>query len=152
SLRGRDDRRAAVAGGVDRRAHDAAMTAPCAVALAALAALASVAPAAAHHTGVYTPKDNAITANFKQVKFSVQAGKFEVALRLYDGGPLRAEMRARAAALPAGLEARTRPALPARHAGEAERGFLLCLLARPRDLPPAAHHPPADGAPAAPGA
>src|SRR5204862_4871740 len=106
SLRGRDDRRAAVAGGVDRRAHDAAMTAPCAVALAALAALASVAPAAAHHTGVYTPKDNAITANFKQVKFSVQAGKFEVALRLYEGGPPCAEMRAPAAGLPAGLEAR----------------------------------------------
>src|SRR5439155_22051078 len=119
SLRGRDDRRAAVAGGVDRRAHGAAMTAPCAVALAALAALASVAPAAAHHTGVYTPKDNVITANFKQVKFSVQAGQFEVALRLYDEGPLRAEMRARAAALSAGVKARTRAARLARDAGGA---------------------------------
>ena len=125
------------------------MTAPRAVALAALAALGAVAPAAAHHTGVYTPKDNAITANFKQVKFSVQAGKFEVALRLYDEGPLRAEMRARAAALPAGLEARTRAALAARDAGEAERGFMLFFVALARDLALEADHRLADGAPAA---
>jgi len=51
-------------------------------------------PAAAHHTGVYAPKDNAITTNFRDVKFSVQAGKFDVALRRFDEGPLRAEMRA----------------------------------------------------------
>ena len=43
-----------------------------AVALAVLAVVTGVAPAAAHHTGVYTPKDNAISANFKQLKFSVQ--------------------------------------------------------------------------------
>src|SRR5262249_46307196 len=73
----------------------------------------ATAPAAAHHTGVYTPKDNAITENFKQVKFSAQAGKFDVALRLYDAGPLRAEMRNRAASLPEGLEGRTRAALVA---------------------------------------
>ena len=112
------------------------MTVPRAVALAALAALGAVAPAAAHHTGVYTPKDNAITANFKQVKFSVQ-------------GPLRAEMRARAAALPAGLEARTRAALAARDAGEAERGFMLFFVALARDLALEADHRLADGAPAA---
>ena len=96
--------------------------------------MALAAPAAAHHTGVYTPKDNAITANFKQVKFSVQAGKFDVALRLYDDGPLRAEMRARAAVLPAGLEARTRAALVARDVGEVERGFMLFFVALARDL------------------
>src|SRR5207245_2040673 len=105
-----------------------------AVALAVLAVVAGVAPAAAHHTGVYTPKDNAISANFKQVKFSLQAGKFDVALRLYDEGALRAEMRARAAALPAGLEARTRAALVARDAGEAERGLMLFFVALARDL------------------
>jgi len=125
------------------------MTAPRAVALVALAALGAVAPAAAHHTGVYTPKDNAITANFKQVKFSVQAGKFEVALRLYDEGPLRAEMLARAAALPAGLETRTRAALAARDAGEAERGFMLFFVALARDLALEADRRLADGAPAA---
>jgi hypothetical protein len=119
-----------------------------AVALALSATLAA-APAAAHHTGVYTPKDNAITANFKQVKFSMQAGKFDVALRLYDDGPLRAEMRDRAAALPAGLEARTRAALAARDAGEAERGFMLFFVALARDLARQAERRLADGAPPA---
>ena len=91
-------------------------------------------PASAHHTGVYTPKDNAITENFKQVKFSVQAGKFDVALRLYDRGALRAEMQARAAALPAGLEARTRTALQAHDAAGTERGLMLFFVALARDL------------------
>lgn len=104
-----------------------------ALALTLLATLAA-APVAAHHTGVYTPKDNAITENFKQVKFSVQAGRFDVALRLYDAGPLRAEMRARAAALPDGLEARTRAALAAHDAAEAERGFMLFFVALAREL------------------
>ncbi len=100
----------------------------------ALSATLAAAPAAAHHTGVYTPKDNAITENFKQVKFSMQAGKFDVALARYDAGPLRAEMRARAAALPEGLEARTRAALVARDAAEAERGFMIFFAALARDL------------------
>src|SRR5437773_1192231 len=134
SVRRRDDRRAAVAGRADRRAHAAAMTPLRAVTLAVLAVVAGVAPAAAHHTGVYTPKDNAISANFKQLKFSLQAGRFDVALRLYDEGALRAEMRARAAALPAGLEARTRAALAAHDAGEAERRLMLFFVALARDL------------------
>src|SRR2546430_17161943 len=103
-----------------------------AVALAVLAVVTGVAPAAAHHTGVYTPKDNAISANFKQLKFSLQAGKFDVAPRLYDEGALRAEMRAPAAALPARLEARTRAALAAHDAGEAERGPVAFFVALPR--------------------
>jgi len=123
-----------VAGGADRRAHGAALSPRRAVGLAVLALAAGGAPAAAHHTGVYTPKDNAISANFKQLKFSLQAGKFDVALRLYDDGPLRAEMRARAAALPAELETRTRAALVARDAAEAERGLMLFFVALARDL------------------
>jgi hypothetical protein len=99
-----------------------------------LAALVGAAPAAAHHTGVYTPRDNAITTNFKQLKFSAQAGKFDVARRLFDEGPLRAEMRARAAALPAGLEARTRAALEARRAAELERALMIFFVALARDL------------------
>ena len=109
------------------------MTAVRAAAAVLLSVLAT-APAAAHHTGVYTPKDNAITENFKQVKFSAQAGKFDVALRLYDSGPLRAEMRARAASLPEGLEARTRAALVARDAGAAERGLTTFFVTLARDL------------------
>jgi len=100
----------------------------------ALSTTLAAAPAAAHHTGVYMPKDNAITENFKQVKFSMQAGKFDVALARYDAGPLRAEMRARAAALPEGLESRTRAALVARDAAEAERGFMIFFAALARDL------------------
>jgi len=120
-------------------------TARHAVALALLASLMT-APAAAHHTGVYTPKDNAITENFKQVKFSVQAGKFDVALRLFDAGPLRAEMRARAAALPDGLEARARAALTAHDGGEAERALAVFFVALARDLALEADHQLAAGA------
>ncbi len=102
------------------------------VALAIGAAMAT--PAAAHHTGVYAPKDNAITTNFRDVKFSVQAGKFDVALRRFDEGPLRAEMRARATALPAGLEARTRAALQARDAAGVEQGLMIFFIALAHDL------------------
>ncbi|HEX9818098.1 MAG TPA: hypothetical protein VGD07_00590 [Methylomirabilota bacterium] len=101
---------------------------------ALLAVALATAPAAAHHTGVYTPRDNAVTTNFKQVKFSVEAGKFDVARRLFEAGPLRAEMRARAAALPAGLEARTRAALEAGDAAEVERGLMVFFCALGRDL------------------
>ena len=92
------------------------------------------AAAAAHHTGVYAPKDNAITTNFRDVKFSVQAGKFDVALRRFDEGPLRAEMRARAAALPAELESRTRAAIQARDARAVEQGLMIFFVALAHDL------------------
>lgn len=101
--------------------------------LAVLAGLATiVAPAAAHHVGTYAPRDNEITTNFKQVKFSIQAKKFDVALRLFERGALRAEMRAKARTLPAGLEADTLAALRAGDAGEVERQLMrfFCALAR----------------------
>lgn len=102
--------------------------------LAILALALAPTAAAAHHVGTYTPKDNEVTTNFKQVKFSVQAKKFEVALRLFDEGALRAEMRARAAALPAGLEAGTRAALEAGDGAEVERGLMIFFAALARDL------------------
>jgi hypothetical protein len=101
---------------------------------ALLATLLAASTAAAHHTGVYTPKDNAITTNFKQLKFSAQAGKFDVARRLFDEGPLRVEMQARATALPAGLETRTRVALQAGSAPELERALMIFFVALARDL------------------
>jgi hypothetical protein len=104
-----------------------------AVALALLVVL-TAGPAAAHHTGVYTPKDNAITTNFKALKFSVQAGKFAVARRLFEEGAVRAEMRTRAAALPAGLESRTRAALAAGDARAVEHSLLVFFAALARDL------------------
>jgi hypothetical protein len=106
------------------------MTARLVIMLVALMAT----PAAAHHTGVYAPKDNAITTNFRDVKFSVQAGKFDVALRRFDEGPLRAEMRTRAASLPPGLESRTRAALEARDAAGVEQSLMVFFLALARDL------------------
>ena len=47
-------------------------------------------PIAAHHVGTYVPSDNEISANFKQIKFSIQAGKFDVARRLFETGAVRA--------------------------------------------------------------
>jgi len=101
-------------------------------ALVLLVALAT--PAAAHHVGAYTPRDNEITTNFKQVKFSLQAGKFDVALRLFDDGALRAAMREKAATLPAGLESGTRAALEAKDAPEVERRLMIFFAALAREL------------------
>jgi hypothetical protein len=68
------------------------------------------------------------------VKFSVQAQKFDVALKLFDEGPLRAEMRAHAAALPADLERGTRAALAAGDGREVERRLMVFFAALSRDL------------------
>ncbi len=92
------------------------------------------APALAHHVGAYVPRDNEISANFKQIKFSLQARKFDVALRLFDASALRAEMQAQASRLPAGLEAATRAALAASDAPRAERGLMIFFAALVRDL------------------
>ena len=107
--------------------------------LAVLTALATItvtvtSPAAAHHVGSYVPRDNAVTTNFKQVKFSVQAKKYDVALQLFDAGALRAEMRAHAAALPPGLEDGTRAALTAGDGPEVERRLMIFFAALSRDL------------------
>jgi hypothetical protein len=98
----------------------------------ALAALP--APAPAHHLGTYTPRDNEITTNFKQIKFSVEARKFDVARRLFDDGAVRREMREQAARLPAGLEAATRAGLDAGDAQEVERALMVFLAALGRNL------------------
>jgi hypothetical protein len=103
-------------------------------ALVVLIVALAAGPAAAHHTGVYTPKDNAITTNFKAIKFSVQAGKFDVARRLFDEGALRKEMKARAAALPPGLEARAQAALAAGDAPGVERALMVFFASLARDL------------------
>jgi hypothetical protein len=91
-------------------------------------------PAAAHHVGTYVPSDNEISANFKQIKFSIQAGKFDVARRLFESGAVRAEMRAQAARLPAGLEEATRAALGASDGLRAERGLMVFFAGLSRDL------------------
>jgi hypothetical protein len=100
-----------------------------ALALAGLPALAG-----AHHLGTYTPRDNEISTNFKEIKFSVEARKFDVALRLFEAGAVRREMRGQAAALPAGLEAATRAGLAAADAPEVERALTVFLAALARNL------------------
>ena len=101
-------------------------------ALALLLVLAS--PAFAHHVGAYTPRDNEITTNFKQIKFSLQAKKFDVALRLFEEGALRAAMREKAGTLPAGLESGTRTALQSTDAVEVERRLMIFFAALAREL------------------
>lgn len=102
--------------------------------MALIALVTTIHPAAAHHVGAYVPRDNAVTTNFKQVKFSVQAQKFDVALKLFDAGPLRAEMRTHAAALPPDLEEGTRAALAAGDGREVERRLMVFFAALSRDL------------------
>jgi hypothetical protein len=98
-------------------------------------ALTGLFPAAeAHHLGTYTPRDNEITTNFKQIKFSVEARKFDVARRLFDDGAVRREMREHAARLPAGLEAATRAGLDAGDTQEVERTLMVFLAALGRSL------------------
>jgi hypothetical protein len=91
-------------------------------------------PAAAHHVGTYVPSDNEISANFKQIKFSIQAGKFEVARRLFETGAVLVEMRAQAARLPIGLEAATRAALGTGDGPRVERCLMVFFAALSRDL------------------
>jgi len=96
--------------------------------------LLAAAPAAAHHVGAYVPRDNEISANFKQLKFSIQARKFDVAARLFEAGAIRVEMRARAGRIPPGLEETTRAALAAGDGPRAERGLMVFFAALVRDL------------------
>jgi hypothetical protein len=102
--------------------------------LAATLVLAAAAPAMGHHVGTYVPRDNEISANFKQLKFSIQARKFDVAARLFEGGAIRAEMRAQAGRLPAGLEEATHAALVAGDGPRAERLLMVFFAALTRDL------------------
>lgn len=96
--------------------------------------LAAAAPAAGHHVGAYVPRDNELSANFKQLKFSIQARKLDVAARLFETGAIRAEMRAQAGRLPPGLEETTRAALAAGDGPRAERGLMVFFAALIRDL------------------
>jgi hypothetical protein len=90
--------------------------------------------AQAHHLGSYTPRDNEISANFKQLKFAIQAGKFDVAQRLFGTGAVRKEMLAMAGRLPPGLESQVARNLQEGKGAEAERGLVIFFAALTRDL------------------
>lgn len=100
----------------------------------ALMLILAAAPAAGHHVGVWTARDNEVSTNFKQIKFAIQAGKFDVARQLYEAGALRRDLRSQAARLPAGLDAGIRTALAAGDARTAERGLMVFFVALTRDL------------------
>jgi hypothetical protein len=102
--------------------------------LAVTLVLLAAAPATGHHVGAYVPRDNEVSANFKQLKFSIQARKFDVAARLFETGAIRVEMRARAGRIPSGLEEATRAALVAGDGPRAERGLMVFFAALIRDL------------------
>jgi hypothetical protein len=104
------------------------------VLLAVVLVALATAPATAHHVGAYVPRDNEISANFKQLKFSIQARKFDVAAQLFETGAIRVEMRAQAGRLPAGLEETTRAALAATDGPRAERGLVIFFAVLIRDL------------------
>src|SRR5207237_3690959 len=89
---------------------------------------------AAHHVGAYVPKDNEVSTNFKQLKFSLQARKFDVAARLFETGAIKRELRARAASLPADLEGRIQDALKTGDARTAESGLMIFFVALVREL------------------
>ena len=91
-------------------------------------------PASAHHVGAYVPRDNEISANFKQIKFSAQAQKFAVALKLYEDGALRRELRRQARALPPGLDQSIRDALKTGDGPAVEAGLMVFFAALVRDL------------------
>ena len=100
----------------------------------ALAVTTTPTRAAAHHVGTYTARDNEISQNFKQIKFALQARKVDVAAKLFDEGAVRREMKAQAARLPAGLEARTQAALREGDVPRAEAGLAALFAALARDL------------------
>ena len=104
------------------------------VGLAAVLLASASGPADAHHVGAYVPRDNEVSANFKQIKFALQAAKFDVAARLFDMGAVRAEMKKHTSRLPEGLEAGTRSAIRAGDARGAERGLMVFFVVLARDL------------------
>lgn len=105
-----------------------------ALVLAVLAVLVIASPVCAHHVGAYVPRDNEISANFKQIKFSVQAQKFAVALRLYENGALRRELRKQATTIPPGLDASIHDALKTGDARTAEAGLMVFFAVLVRGL------------------
>lgn len=102
--------------------------------LGVLLSLSMPAAAGAHHVGVFTPKDDDITKNFKHIKFASQAGSFEVALKLFDEGILHDTMEKHEKSLPSGLEDGLRASLKVRDfpGVELRLSIFLAFLARER--------------------
>lgn len=93
-----------------------------------------LASAGAHHVGVFTPKDDDITKNFKEIKFASQAGRFDVALKLFDDGIVHATMERFEKELPPGLEDGLRAALKSKNLPgvELRLAVVLAFMTRAR--------------------
>ena len=68
-------------------------------------------PADAHHVGVFIPKDNDVTKNVKEIRFAAEAGRYDLARKLFDDGIVHATMEKQEKSLPRGLEDGLRAAL-----------------------------------------
>jgi hypothetical protein len=132
-LRMSDDPDSVVAGRRRRPARLAAIGAAVLAAVLSLTVLPS-GVARAHHLGTYTPRDNEISANFKEIKSAVEARRFDVARRLFDEGAVRREMREQAARLPPGLERATQAGLGAGDTQAVETALMVFLAALARNL------------------
>lgn len=94
----------------------------------------SLASADAHHVGGFTPKDSDITLNFKQIRASAQARRFEVAVKLFDDGILHGTMEKYEKQLPPGLEDGLRASLKAGDLPGAELRLSIFLAFMAREL------------------
>ncbi|MBI4607553.1 MAG: hypothetical protein HY726_00920 [Candidatus Rokubacteria bacterium] len=106
-------------------------TAPALLGFAVWLGLLTIADA--HHVGVFIPKDDDITKNFKDIKFAGQAGRFDVALKLFDDGIVHATMEKFETELPRGLEDGLRAALKAKNLPGVELRLAIFLAFMTRD-------------------
>ena len=89
--------------------------------------------ASAHHVGVFVPKDDNITKNFKEIKFAAQARRFDLALKLFDDGIVHATMEKNERRLPRGLEDGLRAVLRGRDVAGAELRLAIFLVFMTRE-------------------
>lgn len=93
----------------------------------------AVGPAAAHHVGAFVPKDDDVSRNFKEIKFAVEAGRFDLALRLFDDGVIHATMEKEEKRLPRGLEDALRAALRGKDSAGVELRLAVFLTFMTRE-------------------
>ena len=91
-------------------------------------------PAAAHHVGVFIPKDDDVTRNLKEVRFAAEAGRPVLAVKLFDEGIVHTTMEKEEKRLPRGLEDGLRAALHRqdRPGTELRLAIVLAFLTRER--------------------
>jgi len=91
-------------------------------------------PAAAHHVGVFIPKDDDITRNLKEIRYAAEAGRPVLAVKLFDEGIVHTTVEKEEKRLPRGLEDGLRAALHRqdRPGTELRLAIVLAFLTRER--------------------